>query len=247
MTSRPARDRAACAIRASAAARARCICAGVNAGRYGDVVAGQQLPRLGVPVLAAAGGRSGRPRIQARAWPVLAPGPGPGRAAAPAAPRRPARPAHRRCRGRTGPRSATPRSAARCPAARAAPHRAGRVDRMPQPPRRVLVPQQVPGLPSRPGSCPSRTRRPAPRSGCCPAPPPPPPGPAPHRVRAARTAARTGSPGCVLVGCTGRCTSRANGSVTSSSGRPATVTPLPGLASAARTCSASWASIPSTR
>ena len=96
---------------------------------------------------------------------------------------------------------------------------AGRVDRMPQPPPLRLVPQRA-APPSTPGSCPVED---PPTSTAIPL--------APlaaarttwrvaGRARAAGTpaapAARRGSPGC-----TGRCTSRSNGSVTSTSSRPA--------------------------
>ena len=72
--------------------------------------------------------------------------------------------------------------------------RAGRVDRMPQPPRRVLVPQQGQGLPAGPGLARGgpadqhrdpAAARPPPRA---------PPGPAPGRARAARTAAGPAAP-----------------------------------------------------
>ncbi len=59
-------------------------------------------------------------------------------------------------------------------------------------------------------------------------------------------AGNVGSPGCGSLGCTGRCTSKANGSVTSSSGHPAAA-PLPGRTSATRTSSASRTSMLSTR
>ena len=101
-----------------------------------------------------------------------------------------AQPAVRRRRGRTGPRSATPRSAARCRgSSRSA--ASGRVGSIGCHSRhgRVLVPQQAQRLPAGPGLARGRPahqhRDPAaarPR-------PPAPPGPAPGHARAARTPA----------------------------------------------------------
>ena len=165
-------------------------------GGHGDVVPGQQLPRLGVPVLTA--GRAGGQGV-----PELGPHGGQHQHRGPAgvAQQLPqpggdplAQPALGRCRGRTGPRSATPRSAARCPAAPAAPHRGGTGRSGATAATAGPGPAAAPGPPSRPGSCPWRTRRPAPRSRCGRPPPRAPPGPAPGRARAARTAAAPAAP-----------------------------------------------------
>jgi hypothetical protein len=113
ITSPSGADRAASAMRASAARASWPICAGVNAA--GTV--------MSCPASSSRAGRAGRrrwpggqsgcPRTRATWWPAPAPGPGRVRAAAPAAWQRPARPARPRPgRCNTGLRSARSRSAA---------------------------------------------------------------------------------------------------------------------------------------
>ena len=176
-----------------------------------------------------AGDRSGCPRTAATGSPARVPGPGRDRAAVPGA--RP-RPARRACpqppRGRTGPRSATPQSAARYPADRAARPRAG-------PGRSDAIaatawagPAAGAALPSRPGSYRWRTRRPGPRSGCGPPRPRALSGPAPASWSRGTYVGSSGSPAGASSGWTGRCTSSANGSLTSASGHPAGSGPAPG-------------------
>ena len=199
------------------------ICAGVKRGGHGDVVPGQQLPRLGVPVVPVGCGRA--VRVSQNRGPHG--GQHQHRGPAGVAQQLPqpggdplAQPGLGRVEVELG--LVQPHHGPRPDARQLAQRRigAGRVDRMPQPPRPGLVPQQVPGPPSRPGSCRWRTRRPAPRSRCGPARPRA-TIPAQRRIvlalqvrRQVPAAQRRSS------GWTGRCTSRANGSVTSASGTP---------------------------
>ena len=191
-------------------------------GGHGDVVPGQQLPRLRVRVLPA--GRAGGQGV-----PVLGPQRGQHQHRGPAgvAQQLPqpggdplAQPGLGRGRGRTGPRSATPRSAARCPAARrsAASGRVGSI-----------------GCHSRHGGSWSRSRASASQQArVLPVEDPPTSTAIPLRPpAAARTTwpstsscsrgtygGRTGSPGGASSGCTGRCTSSANGSASPLTGWP---------------------------
>ena len=168
-------DRAASAIRTSAARASWFSCAGVNAAGTGmscpasssrawacrssppagrAVSASQNCGHMVASTSTSTGARP-RSRSNSRAR------------------RRPAHPARPQPgRDRTGPRSATPRSAAQCPAGRAARPRAGsgRSDAIAAKAR--VGPAAGAALPSRPGSCRWRTRRPGPRSGCGPARPP---------------------------------------------------------------------------
>ena len=214
-------------------------------GGHRDVVAGQQLAGLGVRVRALlAGGRSAHPRTPATAWPAPAPGPGPGRAAAPATRRPPARPCRRRCRGSAGPRSATPRSAARHRAARPAPP-AGRSDATAATPAPGRAAAPAPA--STPASCRSTTRPPAPRSRSSRRPPPSPPPPGRRHGRAARTPAAPAAPAAGRRARPGGAPPARTGQSPRPAATPPAATPLPGGASASRTSAASWASMPSIR
>ena len=153
ITSPSGADRAASTIRASARPGELAHLRRGERGGHGDVVPGQQLPRLGVPVVTA--GRAGGQGVPE-------PGPHGGqhqhRGPAGVAQQLPqpggdplAQPGLGRVEVELG--LVQPHHGPR-PDARQLPQRrigAGRVDRMPQPPRRVLVPQQGQGLPAGPG------------------------------------------------------------------------------------------------
>ena len=193
-------------------------------GGHGDVVPGQQLPRLRVRVGAPPAGRA--VRVSQNRGPQGGQhqhrGPGGVAQQLPQPGGDPlAQPALGRVEVELG--LVQPHHGPRPDARQLAQRRigAGRVDRMPQPPRRVLVPQQGQGLPAGPGLArggpADQHRDPA----AARPPPPAPPRPSTWSCPRGTYAGSSGSPAGASSGCTGRCTSSANGSLTCASSRPA--------------------------